>query len=349
MKLLFAARDAKIGGPSTFLARSLRGLSEGAHELHLAAQGGPMRARFESLGVRFHRVWPSPFNRVVLKKLLRAEQFDVVHALNAVVGDDVLAALPGASKLPLVVSVHGKLSEKRANNACLRAASAVVAFDDEAAQSLESFSFLRGTTVHRVPRPVEPRWEPGARPPRGENPTVVVLSRLSKRKSAGAMALLEAAPALKARFPELRIEIVGDGSHAREVVARARSVGPWVQWHGALADPFPVLERAHVVVGTAYVALESLFHEIPVVGAGYTGFGLVTLENLDEAIACNIGDSPRAGLPEIEASWMERDVARALDGEVSSHEIAEIVRGRHDYRVTAARLEAIYRDVAILA
>ena len=75
----------------------------------------PARARLDGLDVRYVRFVSPPRSRAyahwgryaapALRRALRGERFDVVHAHNAVpAGDAVLRAAP---ELPLVVSVHG--------------------------------------------------------------------------------------------------------------------------------------------------------------------------------------------------------------------------------------------------
>ena len=176
---------------------------------------------------------------------------------------------------------------------------AMLAFDEGALSRLREISFLKQRTLRLVRRPVEARdiQAMGA----GAD-HVVMVSRLSKSKSRGALAAIQAISELRATFPTLHLTIVGNGSARAQVQARADEInaqhgGKVVKLVGALTDPLPTMSGAACVVGTAYVALEALYHGIPVVAVGYDGYGLITPENLAEAVDCNFGDSLRGPQP----------------------------------------------------
>lgn len=295
MKILFVGRNCQVGGGCTFRYRASLGLVGRGHQVFLAAQGGEMVSQFQAAGVRFGATLPTPFNRWQLKNLIKREGFDMIHACNSSAGDDVawvaerLDAPP-----PWVMSVHGVLppSVRDASaNVSFTRAHQLICFDRFALQSLQNLPGLERTVLH-VARPVETR--PAASP--GDPPHFAMVSRLSKTKGKGALAAIDAIDSLQNEFPGLSLQIVGAGSLFGDVKARCEAVNgkhgkALCQTLGALTDPFPVMAQAVGVVGTAYVALEALFHEIPVVAVGYQGYGIVTPQNLEEAISCNFGDS----------------------------------------------------------
>ena len=347
MKILFVGRNCHVGGGCTFRYRASKGLLARGHEIHLAAQGGPMALKFVEIGVRFHRVLPTPLNRLQLALLLKRERFDIVHACNPTAGDDVLWAQRFADA-PFVVSVHGVLHDHITGNECLRQARTVMAFDDSALERLKRIPFLQGREMPRVRRPVEPRDVAGA----PDSARLVFVSRLSKSKGRGALAAIDAAQVLLSEFPELKLEIVGDGSLHTEVARKAqesnaRNGREMVQMHGMLTDPLPVVNGGGGVIGTAYVALEALFHGIPVVAVGYDHYGVITEANFNEAVDCNFGDS-LLERHEITPSLLEAGMREVLthfatpEGREEMKRLRHNVERNHSLESVACCLEAIY-------
>ncbi|PQV65380.1 Glycosyltransferase involved in cell wall bisynthesis [Abditibacterium utsteinense] len=358
MKILFVLRNLKVGGGTTFLLRAAMGLLARGHRVEVAAQNGAMKARLQAIGVRVHLLPPTPFNRPQLWALLRRD-FDIVHACNPTAGDDIVWALRrlnrrargATTNLPaFVLSIHGNLPGYVQGNLCLREALEILTFDQSALDRLRKIEWMR-PDVHLLPRPVEKRdLQVGPADP----PHFVMVSRLSKTKGPAALAAIEAVEKIESRFSGLSLTIFGEGSARDSVLARAENLNVQlgrqaVQAPGSTTDPFEAMHSAAAVVGTSYVALEALFHAIPVVAAGYEGFGVVDEANLDEAVACNFGDGFPGLQPEVTAEWLTPCFERILTHFSGESGRAELERMRvrltknHSLDAVAGRLETIYQ------
>ncbi len=375
MKILFVLRNLKVGGGTTFLLRAALGLLARGHEVEVAAQNGAMKTRLQEIGVRVHLLPPTPFNRPQLWALLRRD-FDIVHACNPTAGDDIVWALRRLAKRPrqtknlqnpqkmkgsgavssaldspaFVLSIHGNLPDYVEGNVCLREAREVLTFDQSALDRLRKIEWMR-PDVHLLPRPVERRdLKVGPADP----PHFVMVSRLSKTKGPAALAAIEAVEKIESRFPGLSLTVFGEGSARDSVLARAGNLNAKlgreaVKAPGSVTDPFEAMHSAAAVIGTSYVALEALFHAIPVVAAGYEGFGVIEESNLDEAVACNFGDGFPGVQPQVTAEWLSAGFERVLTHFNTPQGRAELERMRarlesqHSLDAVAARLEHIYR------
>jgi len=334
MKILYIGRNCKVGGGTTFRYRAALGMIARGHQVSLLAQDGPLSARFEALGARHYKVPPTPFNRLRLISLLKQERFDIVHACTATAGDDAAFALRFVRPQPaFVVSIHTAIVKNVKGNRCLREATELIAFDKGAINRLRRIEFLKEREINLVRRPVEQREMAALAAP----PRIVMVSRLSSSKGPVALAALEAAVALQQEWPDLSLTIVGGGSMQDAIQRRAeelnrqhgRQVAAAV---GMQVDPFPITVGAACVVGTAYVALEALFHEIPVVAAGLEAFGVVTLDNLDEAVDCNFGDATLQPGLEINTDLFIAGFRQILS-------MTATPPGREHYRLIRERLE----------
>jgi glycosyltransferase involved in cell wall biosynthesis len=323
------------------------------HQVDLLAQDGPMSSRFEETGVRHFKVPPTPFNRLRLISLLRHERYDVVHACTATAGDDAAFALRFVRPQPrFVVSIHTAIMKNVKGNRCLREASEVIAFDRGAMSRLQQIDFLKDRKINLVRRPVEQR----ARAATAEvPPRIIMVSRLSSSKGPVALAALEAVVALQDEWPGLSLTIVGGGSMLEAIRQRAdelnRQFGRKVaEAIGMQVDPFPSTIGASCVVGTAYVALEALFHEIPVVAAGLEAFGVVTPDKLDEAVDCNFGDATLQTGQEINTDLFIKGFRQVLtmlrtpEGREHYRLIRERLEQQHSIERVAEHLEQVYKS-----
>lgn len=351
MKILYVGRNCKVGGGTTFRYRASLGLVSRGHQVFLLSQDGPVRPQFEALGVRFIKVPVTPFNRLQLITALRREKFDVVHACQTTAGDDVAFALRYVRPRPtFVVSIHSALPESVKGNDCLREASQLMAFDQGAINRLRRIEFLKDREIHLVRRPVQRRDKtaPPAIPPK-----IVMVSRLSRQKGPVALAVLDAVVALQSEWPGLSLRIVGGGSLEESIQRRGDEINRQhgrviVETVGMQVDPFPSTVDAACVVGTAYVALEALFHEIPVVAAGLDAYGVVTLDNLQEAVDCNFGDAKPPVHREMNVDLFTEGFRQVLtmtstpEGREHYRLIRERLEQHHAVERVAERLEQIY-------
>jgi glycosyltransferase involved in cell wall biosynthesis len=276
----------------------------------------------------------------------------MVHACGCTAGDDLAWAIAklGQKAPAWVMSVHGNLPDYVTGNRCLREAGEIMTFDQSALDRLNKIENMR-PDVSLMPRPVEKReLEVGPTAP----PHLVMVSRLSKTKGPAALAAIEAVEALENRFPGLSLTIFGEGSARDAILARAQALNAKrgreaVKAPGRVTDPFAAIAGAAAVIGTSYVALEALFHAIPVVAAGYEGYGVVDEKNLGEAVDCNFGDGFPGVQPKVTAEWLLPCFEGVLTHFSDDAGRAELERMRirleaeHSLDAVAARLESIYQ------
>jgi glycosyltransferase involved in cell wall biosynthesis len=109
-------------------------------------------------------------------------------------------------------------------------------------------------------------------------PTVVVVSRLAKHlKQEHLERTMDAVAHLSARFPEVRLVMVGGGSIEPELRARAAALNAdlgrrAIVLTGELADPRPAYACADVVVGMGSSVLRGMAFGKPAVVVGEQGF-----------------------------------------------------------------------------
>ncbi len=347
---MLVGRNAQIGGGSTFRLNIGRGLQERGHQVAIAASGGPMVERYRKAGLAFHWVPAFEFCAPLLLRAMNHERTELIHASNTTAGDVALIASQ-KSGVPLVVSLHNTIADHEARHVCLKEARRILVFDSGAAQSAGKFTQEFDTSkILQLPRPVEHR------PIRQEDVTpldVVYVARLSSRKGKVAMSLIEAFGEFARENSGARLRILGGGSRKAEVTRLANEVaaasGCEINVTGPVLDPGALLGSTGVLVGAGYAALEAVMQGRAVVGAGFNGYGMVTEENLFDAINCNFGDTVHRwdmtsenflqALRTLNTAWSDPATRSRYWG------LDRIAAPQHGIAAVAARLEAVYQEV----
>ena len=167
------------------------------------------------------------------------------------------------------------------------------------------------------------------------------------------VALIDAAPAILARFPEVRFIVAGDGDRLGEVADLARRVNQrlgreHVFVPGGRTDAPDLLRAADVVVGVARVALEAMATGKPVVIAGEGGLrGVLDADNAALMMACNF--TGRGSGRAVTAGELARLLLELLDAPDRRTGLGligrELVERFFSIERVADQVEAVYAEV----
>ncbi|MDT4893758.1 MAG: glycogen synthase [Pseudonocardiales bacterium] len=226
--------------------------------------------------------------------IVRRWRPDVVHAHDWLVAQGGIT-LAEAAHAPLVVTIHATEAGRHQGwlpaplNLAIhsverwlahRAAAVITCSDATRAEALSLFE-VPPEHVTVVPNGIRPEsWRTGARTVAaararhaGDGPLLMYAGRLVHEK--GVQHLIDAVPALKQRWPGLRLLVAGTGVYEDELQARARRrrVSRVVEWAGFVPEDelAPMLAAADVVVVPSryepfgIVALEAAAARVPLV------------------------------------------------------------------------------------
>lgn len=228
-----------LGGVTEHVEGSAAALAARGHKVAILAPG-PVRAGDRPEVVRIGRRVAIPWKGASagfttgpgllprLRELLVPARFDVVH-----VHEPLTPLLPGAAVwiahaqgVPVVATFHAGAESDLPYQLLRRPLGAVMARIDrriavsEVARDLIDFYFPGDYAI--VPNGVDPeRFTPTPRPGDG---TIVYAGRLDPRK--GVEVLVRALPGVRARVPEARLLLVGDGPERRALEALAKRLAP---------------------------------------------------------------------------------------------------------------------------
>lgn len=271
---LSALRRADAGAARSALAQPPRQTRDGLIVDYLRYLSPPRPWSYASWGA-----WAAPVLRRALGRLRLQFDYELVHAHYAVpAGDAIRRAQPG---VPVVVSVHGgDVLGSHAQHpnvaAALSHARLVLANSAGTARRCTALGARATRVVHlgADPAPPEPPVAHAGSAGPGRAPTLVTVGNLIARKRHADV--IAALPALAARHPGVRYEIIGDGPQRAALAAQARELGvaDRVILRGALPHSEAVAagRRATLFVlpsvdeafGVAYV--EAMAAGVPAVG-----------------------------------------------------------------------------------
>ena len=325
-------------GHQVWLASDAASLPTGATLLQL-----PISRR--SYGQRLHNVR-------VLRRLVRDQQIDVVHAHSRAASWVSYWAVRG-QQVPLVSTVHGRQHLHASTSLFDIYGDKVIAICENLAAHLREEVKMTPKKIAVVPNgvafAVRTSWDSsGAR----EAPRLAFIGRFNGPKGERAAALFEHVfPALLHELPTLRVALIGGelaqlpASGAAALTALQVEFGERVEVVGFTDDVAGWLAKTSLVIGAGRVAIEALGAGVPTLALGeacYAGF--VTADTYAQAAASNFGDIlPRVGTGAV--SWpqvlADARAALAVAAPVAPALVAQV---RHDYDLTrvAARVLAVY-------
>lgn len=301
-KILMTLMGLEIGGAETHVVELSKRLSEQGHEVIVASNGGVYEKELLEKGIRHYNVPMHKRNifRMIqsyylLKEIILKEKVDIVHSHARIPGFLCGHLHKRLKNFTFVTSAHGVFSTGLGLRYLTDWGQKTVAVSEDIKEYLmknydvrskDIFVTINGIDTQKF-APLEEK-EQGEWGELGEN-TIVHVSRLDDATTLVTEQLIEIAPKLFEKLPDLRILIVGDGSMFLELQKKARQMNQLMQKEvitmtGARTDVNRIVGLGKLFVGVSRAALEAMASELAVVLAGNQGFmGLFTKDMLEEA------------------------------------------------------------------
>lgn len=316
---------------------------------------------FDSAGVPVHDLSiggrPDPLALIRLLMLIRREKIDLVHThlVHAGILGKLAARLFGS--IPVVTTRHyaseGKEGsplyrlEDRMTGACAM----VIAVSESVRRHLIARGIITAERIAAIPNGVNLNLFDPSRfdlrvPLLDDGFTIGSAGRLSAQK--GHAVLLDAAPAILARFPGSRIEIVGEGPLRGDLEAQARRLGieDRIRLRGTVshAEMPAILSGWDLFVmpsrweGFGLAAAEAMAMEKPVVASNVEGIAEIIA---DGGAGTLVPPGQPASLSGAVIRLLENHGRRTAMGQAGRRRIAEAF----SIQSAAAKLEAVYEMV----
>lgn len=328
--ILMATMGMDIGGAETHIVELSKELNRRGYRVIVASNGGVYVPELEQAGIECVSVpmnrrspWPMLQSLVKMRRLIKKERPDVVHA-HARIPGFLCGILHKFMHFPFVTTAHWVFDTGGILGKLTNWGERTIAVSDDIKAYLWDNYGIPGEHVTVTINGIDTeKFSPavsGAGVRRELNiPADAVcvssVSRLDDSRAFAARCLIDIAPQLAQRFPGLHLLIAGGGDVYDELKAKADAVNAQVGYEmlhlpGARTDINEIVAAGDVFVGVSRAALEAMAGGKAVIIAGNEGYhGIFGPEKLDEAM---LGNFCCRGLPACTPEGLLADLTELL-------------------------------------
>ncbi len=298
MKILMISDRLGVGGAETHVAELAEGMRARGETVELCSSGGETARMLALRGFTHHEMdferrglWHLLALRRRLRELIRTGGYDVLHA-HARLPAFLLRGL--FTQGGTVVTAHARFRSGFFYRRLSYWGDRTVAVSEDLRLSLCRDYGVPAEAVTVIPNGVDTdRFRPSQK---GEGGCLRVLfaSRLDADCARGADLLLEIAPRLCRRYPQMEIGIAGGGSEAERIRKRAEAVNRRLRRHcvrvyGRVERMEELLGRQDIFIGVSRAAMEAAACGCAVILCGDEGYlGILSQKNEEEARLSNL-------------------------------------------------------------
>lgn len=296
MKILMLVASLDVGGAETHLFELCRTLVSLGNVVTVASNGGRLCEELKGFCVNCVKIPLDSkrphsllFSYIALRKLIKKEGFDIVHAHSRI------AALVGSAaakkeKKCFVTTVHANFRDTPLLNRFTRWGYRSIAVSEDLAAYLCEHYSITPERISVIPNGIDTdRFKPREKEGKG----ILFVSRLDADSSDAAYSLCRIAHRLADRHKGITVRICGGGSEYHRLSIMADKINLELGYHcisllGGGRDIAAELDGSKVFVGVSRCALEAMSSGVPTFLAGNEGMlGTVNKENVKLAAESN--------------------------------------------------------------
>lgn len=308
MKLLMVLMGLEIGGAETHVVELAKELVRRGHTVHIASNGGVYEKEIAEAGIihytlPLHTKMPLSVSKAYsgLKKIIKNNNYDIIHA-HARIPGLLCGILQKRYKFRFITSAHWVFYTNFVLNHITDWGERSVAVSNDIKKYLiDNYKYpsnkidvtINGIDTRKFSKDIDwsdikTEFNLG-----DDRFRIVYVSRMDVDRSAVAFNLLEIAPKLYEKYPNLEIVIVGGGNDFERLVSKVAETNkiigkPIAIATGPRTDINKFVASGDMFVGVSRAALEAMSAEKPVIIAGNEGYiGLFDQSKIDVSIKTN--------------------------------------------------------------
>lgn len=340
MNILMALSQLEVTGAEVYATTVGNELTRRGHSVFYVSDtltkptlGPVFKLRFNKRSI-LRRFW----HVFYLIYLIKKHHIQLVHAHSRASGwsSYVACKLTGT---PMITTVHGRqpvhASRKAFHALGLRA---VAVCEDIAHQIVDNLG-VDPAIVQVLRNGIETDKFQPVPAPDNQKPVIAIIGRLSGPKGELCYRLLDEVLDLDA----CKVRIVS-GTKVPERFARFEGRAEFI---GYVDDVPALLASCDLVIGAGRVAMEALLCGRPAFAIGEArAIGLVTEQNLDDALASNFGDIGPKDLA-IDFAALKGEIETALTSKTVPEAIRQRIQDEYGLQGVVSGLETIYQDAVV--
>ncbi|MGY3887773.1 polysaccharide deacetylase family protein [Aeromonas aquatica] len=340
MNILMALSQLEVTGAEVYATTVGNELTRRGHNVFYVSdtltkptQGPVFKLRFNKRSI-LRRFW----HVFYLIYLIKKHHIQLVHAHSRASGwsSYVACKLTGT---PMITTVHGRQPVHASRKAFHALGYRAVAVCEDIAHQIIDNLGVDPAKVQVLRNGIETDQFQPVPAPDNVRPVIAIIGRLSGPKGELCYRLLDEVLDLDA----WQVRVVS-GTKVPERFARFQDK---VDFVGYVDDVPTLLAGCDLVIGAGRVAMESLLCGRPAFAIGEAkAIGLVTEQNLDEALASNFGDIGPQDLA-IDFAALQAQIVTALASKVVSDTLRQRIQHEYGLQGVVSGLESVYQDAVV--
>lgn len=340
MNILMALSQLEVTGAEVYATTIGDKLIEKGHQVFFVSDTltKPTKGRYFKL--RFNkRSIPRRFWHVAyLIWLIKKHHIQLVHAHSRAAGwsSYVACKLTGT---PMITTVHGRQPVHASRKAFHALGYAAVAVCEDIKQQLIDSLGVAADKIQVIRNGIETDKFTAIAPPQNDKPLIMIVGRLTGPKGDVCYRLLDEVIDLE----RYQVQVIS-GSQVTERFARFQNQVAFV---GYVQDIPARMQQADLVIGAGRVAMEALLCGRPTLAIGEAkAIGIITAENLPQALASNFGDIGPKDL-DIDFPALKNELTRGVLLRQSDPVVCQQIQSEYQLDRVVAALESVYQDAYI--
>jgi peptidoglycan/xylan/chitin deacetylase (PgdA/CDA1 family)/glycosyltransferase involved in cell wall biosynthesis len=340
MNILMALSQLEVTGAEVYATTVGNELTRRGHNVFYVSdtltkptQGPVFKLRFNKRSIP-RRFWHVFYLIYLIKKY----HIQLVHAHSRASGwsSYVACKLTGT---PMITTVHGRQPVHASRKAFHALGHRAVAVCEDIAHQIIDNLGVDPAKVQVLRNGIETDKFQPMPAPNNLRPVIAIVGRLSGPKGELCYRLLDEVLDLEA----CQVRVVS-GSQVPERFARFKEKAEFV---GYVDDVPTLLAGCDLVIGAGRVAMEALLCGRPAFAIGEAkAIGLVTEQNLDEALASNFGDIGPQDLA-IDFAALKAQIAPALASKTVPDPLRQRIQHEYGLQEVVSGLESVYQDAVV--
>ncbi|HDZ8845005.1 TPA: polysaccharide deacetylase family protein [Aeromonas veronii] len=340
MNILMALSQLEVTGAEVYATTVGNELTRRGHNVFYVSDtltkptlGPVFKLRFNKRSI-LRRFW----HVFYLIYLIKKHHIQLVHAHSRASGwsSYVACKLTGT---PMITTVHGRQPVHASRKAFHALGYRAVAVCEDIAHQIVDNLGVDPAIVQVLRNGIETDKFQPVPAPDNPKPVIAIIGRLSGPKGELCYRLLDEVLDLDA----CKVRIVS-GTKVPERFAR---FGGRAEFVGYVDDVPALLADCDLVIGAGRVAMEALLCGRPAFAIGEAkAVGLVTEQNLDEALASNFGDIGPKDLA-IDFAALKGEIETALTSKTVPEAIRQRIQDEYGLQGVVSGLETIYQDAVV--
>ncbi|MFM5172847.1 polysaccharide deacetylase family protein [Aeromonas veronii] len=340
MNILMALSQLEVTGAEVYATTVGNELTQRGHNVFYVSDtltkptfGPVFKLRFNKRSI-LRRFW----HVFYLIYLIKKHHIQLVHAHSRASGwsSYVACKLTGT---PMITTVHGRQPVHASRKAFHALGYRAVAVCEDIAHQIVDNLGVDPASVQVLRNGIETDKFQPVPAPDNPKPVIAIIGRLSGPKGELCYRLLDEVLDLDA----CKVRIVS-GTKVPERFARFEGRAEFV---GYVDDVPALLASCDLVIGAGRVAMEALLCGRPAFAIGEArAIGLVTEQNLDDALASNFGDIGPKDLA-IDFAALKGEIETALTSKTVPEVIRQRIQDEYGLQGVVSGLETIYQDAVV--